>query len=381
MPSLLNRLHAGLYTWYFNRAAQQRPPQPAPVELSGSSRVLLFTCAGIGDTLTDSVVFRALKETYPGIHLAAVVHHKRRALLEHNPYVDDIFEMRKGLPAFLARHKKLKAAGPWDAILHLRGNDPEPRCQSFLLNPDTTFSTPNMTRLSHLCGHTVEQPAWDQTHGVLQTIRLAQAVGADTENPTLVYEVTDAERAHLEHQLETYEVGNKPRLVFQIGGGRRASWRDWPERHWAALAVLLERNEGLEAEIILLGGPDNADRADEISKMLDVFSVRHHNLCGRLPLALSAALCQSARVVVSTDTGVMHLSFAVGARVVALIHCNNPAPRVGPYGYGERHRVVQLPKPEGYTGPWDADMGAIQPKEDVVPKLMEIWREEAEKSA
>ncbi|MEM1060465.1 MAG: glycosyltransferase family 9 protein [Verrucomicrobiota bacterium] len=375
MPSLLNRLHAGVYTSVFGWLARRRPPQPAPVELDGDSRVLLFSCAGIGDTLTDSVVFRALKETYPGIHLAAVVHHKRRALLEHNPYVDQIFEMRKGLPAFLRRHGQLSAAGPWSAILQLRGNDPEPRCQSFRLNPDVTFSTPNMTRLSHLCGHQVEQPEWDQTHGVLQTLRLAKAVGAETADPTLVYEVTPEERAILEDRLRRFEVGDRPRLVFQIGGGRRASWRDWPERHWAALAVHLERNEDLDAEIILLGGPDNAARADEVSRMLDVFSVRHHNLCGRLPLELSAALCQSARVVVSTDTGVMHLSFAVGARVVALIHCNNPAPRVGPFGYGDRHRVVQLPKPEGYTGPWDADMGAIQPRDHVAPGVMELWRE------
>jgi len=31
-------------------------------------------------------------------------------------------------------------AGPWDAILQLRGNDPEPRCLSYLLDPDVTVS-------------------------------------------------------------------------------------------------------------------------------------------------------------------------------------------------------------------------------------------------
>jgi len=81
------------------------------------------------------------------------------------------------------------AAGPWDAILHLRGNDPEPRCLSYLLDPDVTVSVPNMTKMGWLCGHHVGQPDWDDTHGVEQTLRIARYVGADTKSPHLVYEV------------------------------------------------------------------------------------------------------------------------------------------------------------------------------------------------
>jgi len=68
----------------------------------------------------------------------------------------------------------------------------------------------------------------------------------------------------------------------------------------------------------------------------------------------------------------MHLGFAVGTRVVALIHCNNPAGRVGPYGYGDRHRVVQLPRPLHYRTPADADMADIT-AEQVFAALREVW--------
>ena len=84
----------------------------------------------------------------------------------------------------------------------------------------------------------------------------------------------------------------------------------------------------------------------------------------------------SARALISTDTGIMHLGFAVGTRVVALIHCNNPAGRVGPYGYGNRHRVVQLPRPPDYREPGDASMSDIRP-ETVLAVLMEIWGEQS----
>jgi heptosyltransferase-1 len=370
MASLFGRLSASAYRAIYRRKAQRRPPVARPIQLGDGSRILCFTCAGIGDTLTDSVVFRALRETYPRCRLAAVVHRRRRLLLEHNPCVDEIFLFQKGPFAFRRLLAELRAAGPWDAILQLRGNDPEPRCLSYSLDPDVTVSTPDMTRLSWLCGHQVVQPAWDTTHGVEQTLALARYVGADTASPQLVYAVTDVERAALELALKKRGVGPRPRLVLQLGGGRRASWRDWPVARYAELIRLASAK--LEAEIFVLGGNDQRERRAELGRLLADSGARYHDAVGTFSLAESAALLASARALVSTDTGIMHLGFAVGTRVVALIHCNNPASRVGPYGYGDRHRVVQLERPAGYRTPADADMADIRAA-TVFDRLLEVW--------
>lgn len=358
------------YFAIFSALARRRPIQKKPIALNSESKVLLFTCAGIGDTLTDSVVFRALSETFRGIRLAAVTHRRRRILAEHNPYCSQVFGIQKGPISFLRLHQELKRNGPWDAILHLRGNDPEPRCQSFLLAPEVTVSVPNMTRYGWLCGHQVAQPDWDRTHGVEQTLRIARYIGAETHDPRLVYQVTPEERTETEGRLNELGIGKMPRLVLQIGGGRRAHWRDWPVAHFAALIPRLGRQ--FETEIIVLGGADNQPRARELASLLSNSHVEYHDLVGKLSLAQSAALLESSRCVVSTDTGIMHLSFAVGTRVVALIHCNNPSHRVGPYGYGDRHRVLQLPRPANYRGPADASMAEITPQQ-VLEKIQELW--------
>ena len=350
--------------------ARRRPPVAEPIRLGQDARVLCFTCAGIGDTLTDSVVFKALRETYPGAYLGAVVHRRRRLLLEHNPHVDQAFLFQKGPLQFWRLARELRAAGPWDAILQLRGNDPEPRCLSFLLDPDVTVSTPNMTRLSWLCGHQVVQPDWDATHGVEQTLRLARYVGAETASPHLVYAVREAERARLEEKLNALGVGSRPRLVLQLGGGRRASWRDWPVGRYAELLRLAAAQ--LEAEVFVLGGPDQEKRRRELAALFPEDHAHYNDVVGQFSLAESAAQLAGARALVSTDTGIMHLGFAVGTRVVALIHCNNPASRVGPYGYGDRHRVVQLARPDGYRTPADADMGDLT-AEQVFASLQEVW--------
>jgi ADP-heptose:LPS heptosyltransferase len=370
MASLLSRLSASAYETIFRAKVRRRPPVAEPIEIIEDARILCFTCAGIGDTLTDSVVFRALHETFPQAQLSAVVHRRRRLLVEHNPYVNQVFLFQKGPFAFHKLRLELAAAGPWDAILQLRGNDPEPRCLSYLLDPDVTVSTPNMTRLSWLCGHQVAQPDWDETHGVEQTLRLARYIGADTIRPQLVYAVTDDERARIEETLRRMLVGKHPRLVLQLGGGRRASWRDWPIERYAELIRLCRL--GLTAEIFVLGGEDQIGRREELDRHFSGDAKPYFDLVGKLSLADSAALLASARALVSTDTGIMHLGFAVGTRVVAIIHCNNPASRVGPYGYGDRHRVVQLPRPANYRMPADANMAGIS-AEDVCLKLKEIW--------
>jgi heptosyltransferase-1 len=370
MASLLSQISASLYETIFRMKAKRRPPQARPIHIPARGRILGFTCAGIGDTLTDSVVFRALRETFPESHLAGVVHRRRRLLLEHNPFVNQVFIFEKGPLAFRKLAKELREAGPWDAILQLRGNDPEPRCLSYLIDPDITVSTPNMTRLSWLCGHQVEQPDWDQTHGVEQTLRLARYLGADTIRPHLVYSVTDEERARLEETLRRMLVGKHPRLVLQLGGGRRASWRDWPIERYAELVKLCQPR--LTAEIFVLGGEDQIERREALDRHFSGDTKPYFDLVGKLSLADSAALLSSAHALVSTDTGIMHLGFATGTRVVAIVHCNNPASRVGPYAYGDRHRVVQLPRPTNYRTPSDAQMADIS-AEDVFRKLKEVW--------
>jgi len=370
MASFFSRLSASGYEMIFRGLAKRRPPQPKPIEIGPDARILCFTCAGIGDTLTDSVVFKALRETFPEAHLAGVVHRRRRLLLEHNPFVDQIFLFHKGPAAFRQLQKELAAAGPWNAILQLRGNDPEPRCLSYLLDPDVTVSVPNMTRLSFLCGHQVEQPDWDTTHGVEQTLRIARYIGASTQEPHLVYAVHDDDRARLEEKLRRMLIGKKARLVLQLGGGRRASWRDWPVQRYAELLRLCAHE--LEAEIFILGGEDQEERLHALDHFFVNEAKPYHNLVNKLSLEESAALLAGAHALISTDTGIMHLGFAVGTRVVAVIHCNNPASRVGPYCYGRRHRVVQLARPENYQTPADADMADI-PAQTVFLRLKELW--------
>jgi lipopolysaccharide heptosyltransferase II len=111
----------------------------------------------------------------------------------------------------------------------------------------------------------------------------------------------------------------------------------WPTKLWAA-ERFRELAEGLLRkgfQVVFTGSKEDRPLIDEITGML---SSPVSRLDGRTTLKVLAAAFRSASVVVSTDTGPMHLAAAVGTPVVALFGPTAPW-RTGPYG--ESHVVLR----------------------------------------
>ena len=106
----------------------------------------------------------------------------------------------------------------------------------------------------------------------------------------------------------------------------------WPTKLWAA-ERFRELAEGLLRkgfQVVFTGSKEDRPHIDEMAGTLSP-SIRR--LDGRTTLKVLAAVYRSASVVVSTDTGPMHLAAAVRTPVVALFGPTAPW-RTGPYGEG-----------------------------------------------
>ena len=91
----------------------------------------------------------------------------------------------------------------------------------------------------------------------------------------------------------------------------------------------------LAARVILIGGKEDIPLAEEITAKT---GSKPLNMTGRASLLQLGALLEQCDILVSGDTGPMHIATAVGTRVVALFGAADPA-RTGPVGSG--HRVIQ----------------------------------------
>ncbi len=317
--------------------------------------------------MLDSAGIRALAETIPGVRISAVVHHRRPHIASHNPFLERLFVLRKGPLEFLRLLAELRRAGPWDAIVFLSCLDPEARSLGYLLARDRTFGPGWRTDLPWLCATNLDGKTLRRAHLAAQAVAIAAAAGARNEIPRMVYEVKADEHTELASTLERMRYPSERGITLQLGGGG-ASYRDWPAAHFIELVrALHSRGVG---PIFLLGGPDHVGKAGQVMKALGEGVA--WNLTGKLSLPLAAALIASSHCVVSTDTGIMHLAFALGTPTVALLHPRPGPARVGPLWEADRHRIIPLEKPAGYRRPEDARMENITPAR-VIDATLELW--------
>jgi ADP-heptose:LPS heptosyltransferase len=130
----------------------------------------------------------------------------------------------------------------------------------------------------------------------------------------------------------------------ESGGGRKpegrfvavspvAFWETklWEDHKFSELGERIYRELGIA--VILTGG--EAGSLEKIKARMKTAAV---NLGGRTTLRELASLYRDASLVITTDSGPMHLAAAVGTPVVALFGPTDPA-RTGPYGRG--HRIIR----------------------------------------
>ena len=111
----------------------------------------------------------------------------------------------------------------------------------------------------------------------------------------------------------------------------------WDTKLWESerFGVLADRlRESLDCDIVFTGGPEDRSVIEEISRSM---KRRPVNLAGRTGLKDLACFYAHCRLLVTTDTGPMHMAAAMGCPTVALFGPTAPW-RTGPYGPG--HKVI-----------------------------------------
>jgi ADP-heptose:LPS heptosyltransferase len=130
-----------------------------------------------------------------------------------------------------------------------------------------------------------------------------------------------------------------PLVVLHPGSGDNFVGRRWPAANFARLADVLVRRHGARPVFTGSAAERSLVRA-VISQMQEVRSAT--DLSGRLSLRELAALLSRARLLVSNDTGPVHLASAAGVPVLGLYGPNTPV-LYGPLSPGSRAFYRALP--------------------------------------
>jgi heptosyltransferase-1 len=166
-------------------------------------------------------------------------------------------------------------------------------------------------------------------HALTRGLMLLNALGISAHEVEYKLSVSDHDRQKVDDLLQQYGLVNPGGFVAV---NPVAKWESklWSNRKFAQLADRIVAQ--YDARVVFTGSFEDRQTIHRIQEGMKAPAV---NLAGETTLKMLAALYAKANVVVSTDTGPMHLAVAVGTPVVALFGPTAPW-RTGPYGSGNQ---------------------------------------------
>lgn len=314
--------------------------------------ILVISSTALGDTVMSTAAISALRERYPAAQMTALIHRAYVPLFARLPELDHVAAYDGGYRRFWRTALTLRNEQPGLAVI-LHGNEPQATPLAYLSGARFIFKLPNISRFRFLLSNQSPLLDWPQLgHGIAQRLRTAALADARGSQAGMRLPVTSEAVTAVQRFLGLKRVGAAHLLIgLQTGASSRG--RMWPAAHFVALAHAMQSAHPA-ARFVLTGAPAEAAYCGEIAKLIGPTAL----LANELPIELLPALLAQCRVLVTGDTGTMHVAVAVGTPVVALFAVSNPATS-GPIQDVERHAVIHRPCPELKLRSKSDDQGCI----------------------
>jgi ADP-heptose:LPS heptosyltransferase len=153
-------------------------------------------------------------------------------------------------------------------------------------------------------------------HEVERGLDLVGAVGLTTGDMDMVLEVPDAARAELDRVFPAAERGT-PLVVLHPGCSMPARTYSW-EQYAAAADLLIERTG---AQVVITGSAEERPLVERLQARMRSPAIA---AAGALSFAAFCALIEAADLVLTNNTGPMHMAAALKTPVVTLFALTNP---------------------------------------------------------
>jgi len=304
------------------------------------SRTLIIKPSSMGDIVQALPVLTALKESHPEAHATWLVSRPFAGLLDGHPRLDEmvVFDRHefgrigrsaRATAVFIAFLEALRRRR-FTTVLDLQGLFRS----GFLAAATGAPSRVGFMEAREMAPlfYTDRVTAPPETmHAVDRYLALARHVGLAAPRATDHLPVAPEDRAAVRARLAAEGVAaDEPLLV--VSAHARWETKQWPPERFAEVIDRLVAEAGARA--VLVGSAAAAAVGHEVAQAA---KARPVDLTNRTTLKELVALIAAARVLVTNDSGPMHVAAAVGTPVVAIFGPTHPG-RTGPRGEG--HRVL-----------------------------------------
>lgn len=272
-------------------------------------KILIIRFSSIGDIVLTTPVVRCLKE-----QTNAEIHYLTKSsflsVVKNNPNIDKVHTLSSMFNQTLDELKKEK----FDIIIDLHNNLRTARFKKALGIKTFSFNKLNIQKWLLVNLKINRMP---KTHIVDRYLETCKSLGVTNDHKGLDYFILPEEEVNL---MELPPIFHKGYIGLAIGaqhGTKRLP-----------LVMLEKFCKNSTEPIIVLGGKEDAANAWHLEK---IAPERIFNACGKYSLNQSASLVKQARIIVSHDTGLMHIAAAFKKEILTV--WGNTVPAFGMYPY------------------------------------------------
>lgn len=274
-------------------------------------KILVIRFSSIGDIVLTTPVLRCLKNQLEGdIEIHYLTKKQYKSIVENNPNVSKVYSIEKTTDEVIAElkdefydyvvdlHKNLRSKRVVRRLKCLTFSFDKLNYQKWLM---TTFKIDKLPRL-----HIIER--------YLDSVK---ALGVENDNLGLEFYIPEQDKVQIESLPSTHQ---NSYIAFVIGA--QHATKRLPNHK------IIEICKGLKSPIILLGGKEDKEVGNQIQQEVGEFV---YNACGKYNLNQSASLVEQCKVLITHDTGLMHIGAALGKKIISL--WGNTIPEFGMYPY------------------------------------------------
>lgn len=288
-------------------------------------KFLIIRFSSIGDIVLTTPVIRCLKQQVPDAEVHFLTKSSFLPVVQHNPYIDKIHLLAHSWELMI---EELKSEN-YDYIIDLHHNTKTLRVKSALKKKSFSFYKLNIEKYIYT---SIKLNILPKVHIVDRYLKTVESFGVKNDGAGLDYFISKEEETKREDIPASHSAGFVACVI-----GAALGTKQWPVHKWKEFCLQLNH------PVILLGGPEDVTAGNEIAAVDDI---KVYNACGKFKLNESADLVRKAKLVVTNDTGLMHIAAAYKKPIISLWGNTVPSFGMTPY-YGVSmvpHTMVQVNK-------------------------------------
>ena len=287
-------------------------------------KLLVIKLRAVGDVILSTAALPNLRAAFPEATIDFLVERSCREVIEGNASVDNLIVFSKtGMNG--ARILLDLRRARYDMVVDLFGN---PRSALMTFASGARHRVGYDFRGRSYAYNILVKPRGAEVHNVEFNLDALRRIGVPVVHTSPYFPLSEGDREFARREADT--LGLTKRLAIGFNPGTNRPTERWPAEGFAELGALLAGRFG--ARICVFWGPGEKPVADAITRQIgDAAAV-----APRTSLKQLGAMFERCSLVVSNDSGPMHIAAALGLPTVGIFGPVNPLLQ-GPYGEKTRY--------------------------------------------